>query len=365
MKNWVEYGPTFFLIAVVLSLSVLTFIPEKSEFYVEEPNNILFDSETNTLDLSSLTLKQKLAQMVITYGKESNAEIYQNMLIGGVFIDARPSKSSFKRSIQKFKDKAVVPFFITLDLEGCLNPLENFYNHPALKDISTQMDAHVIGAETGYILKELGFNLNFAPVVDLEDKIMGCRSFIGTPEEIASKASSYISGLQEQGIMAVAKHYPGKTLDSYDSHQTVVQAVISADDLVPFREAMSKGVSAVMVSHLIVSGEVDSSAKPSVISGELIKRIKQEFSGLIITDEIGMLGLVSYYPPHPEVYTQLFTDLFSAGNDLILNFDRSPERINGMIEIVERAVREGKISEERIDNSVRKILTAKGIRVVG
>jgi len=114
-----------------------------------------------------------------------------------------------------------------------------------------------------------------------------------------------------------------------------------------------------MVSHIIAFGDVHSQGIPSVVSSDIIGPLKEDYSGLIISDDTMMLGLRNFY----DDVDQLYVDVFAAGNDLVINFDEDPNEIYRMITVVEEAVNRGEISEEQIDNSVRKILTAKGFVV--
>lgn len=357
-----KYALTVILLFIIAILS-LEVISENESYSVSRPENIVYDPVTKTLDLSSLTLQQKIAQMIVVYGKDGNEEVFQNMLIGGVYFDAKNTSQDFKQAINSYQNEALVPFLVTLDLEGCINPLENFLSLPKNSEISTSEEAYFAGVKAGRIMNELGFTMNFAPVIDLEDNILHCRSFHGTPAEISQKAQAYVHGLQQQGVLAVAKHYPGKTLAAADPHTQLSYAMVSSEDLLPFEELMTSDVTGLMIAHTIVTGAVNSDARPASIS-TVVGEAKQEFSGLIVSDETGMLGLTSYYPPEVN-RNLLFADLVAAGNDFILYFDRNPLHIQWAIEAVEQGVLNGQISEEQIDNSVRKILTAKGIKVVG
>ena len=335
-------------------------IPSHLSMNIQEPTNINFDRDTNTLHLGSMTLKQKISQMVVAYGMTENRDFIQRMLIGGIYFVSKPTKQDFIDEIAHFQQGAVIPLFVTADLEGCWNPFLKFYKSPTLRQIKTEQEAYELGHEHGRILNETGFNMNYAPVVDLEDYIWKCRNFIGTPEEIAGRSISYIRGLEESGIIATPKHYPGKTLIIKDPHKHIAYASIEEEDLIPFRRVIEENVPAIMVSHLIVNESVDSESKPAVVSEGLIRNLRKDFDGLIVTDEIRMLGLMDYY----EDIDQMYIDLFKADNDVILNFDNHPETLYNMISVVEEAVKRGDINEERIDRSVVRILEAKGINVV-
>jgi beta-N-acetylhexosaminidase len=298
--------------------------------------------------------------MVITYAKDDNRDFIQNSLMGGVYFVSKPSMEEFINSTSYYQDGALIPLYIAADMEGCWNPFLKFYKSPLLPDVQGEEEAYELGLEHGSLLKEAGFSINFAPVADLNDTIWRCRSFTGSPEEISSKAIAYSKGLEEQGIIATVKHYPGKTLIVDDTHKSITHATITEDDMLPFMDAIRSNISAVMVSHLIVDGEVSSGGMPAGASQVLVGGIRQGYDGLIITDEIGMLGLKDFYDD-PD---QMYIDIFRAGNDIILDFDINPMNLTRMIDVVEQAVLQGQIPEERIDSSVKRILSSKGVRFV-
>ncbi|MBI2146146.1 hypothetical protein HYU22_02295 [Candidatus Woesearchaeota archaeon] len=206
----------------------------------------------------------------------------------------------------------------------------------------------------------MGFSINFAPVVDLQDDIWRCRSFPGDEQHVSELAESYLLGLQTQGVIGTIKHYPGKTLIIKDPHKFIVAANIDDKDLYPYQYLLGKkDAQAVMVSHIIASGAVDSDGVPAVVSEKIIGELKNNFEGLIISDEINMLGLKDYYPNLDDMYVAVF----KAGNDIILNFNKDPNEIYRMILVIKKAVEDEVISEEQIDASVTKILKAKGFMV--
>jgi beta-glucosidase-like glycosyl hydrolase len=325
-----------------------------------EPFNIEYDPEKNTIDLNSMTLKQKIAQMLIVYEVEPNKHYYRTAAVGGIYMTSKQTHGDFKDTIDRFQEGTAIPFFITADMEGCINPFTYFRDFPTLPQIKTVDEAYEVGHEQGELLNQLGFTINFAPVVDLEDSIWGCRSFTGSPTEISDKANAYIKGLQDNHVIATAKHYPGRTLSIRDPHKFILEANIHENDLVPFYSAIENNVSAIMITHTIASGVVDSEGLPSVTSEPVIRDLKQGFPGLIITDDIQMAGLSDFY----ESKERMYIDLYNADNDMIIFFDRDPKNIDYMISVVENAILSGEISEDKIDRSVTKILEAKGLKVV-
>jgi beta-N-acetylhexosaminidase len=344
------------LIVLVFLLASLNVAKAKG-WLLPEQNDV--NVENNIIELNSLTLEQKIAQMVIVHGGMHNLEVWQRLQLGGIHLFAMQDAELYKKVISDFQTGMSIPFFVTVDLEGCLNPFSEFYDSAPVSEISSVEESFNKGRVDGNFLQSIGVTINFAPVVDLDDQIWGCRSFPGTEEEIAELAEAYILGLQRERVIATVKHYPGKTLVIKDPHKQLVSAVINPKDLYPYQYLSDRNhQNAYMTSHLIVTGELDSNGNPSVVSDEIINSLKDKKS-LMISDDTMMLGLRNFYST-PE---QLYIDVFKAGNDLILNFDEDPLEINHMIKVVAEAVESGEISLEQIDNSVRKILQAKGFIV--
>ncbi len=345
----------YILLSIVILLSLLNLAKAKGYFIPEQPGIRIVNG---TVELDSLTLEQKIAQMIIVAGYSTHLEPWRKMQLGGIHLFALQNEDIFRETIQEYQYNMTLPFFVTVDLEGCVSPFAAFQYFPFASRISTPQKAFAKGQLEGKYLQSLGVTLNFAPVVDLDDSIWNCRTFPGTAEQVTVIAREYIKGLQQEGILGTAKHYPGKTLIVRDPHKYVVAANIEAKDVYPYSR-LSADVSSIMVSHIITSGAVDSRGIPAVASAEVIGELKKNFTGLVISDEINMLGLKGYYATLDEMYLAVF----KAGNDIVLNFNKDPNEIYRMIQLVTQAVERGEISEEQIDASVRKILKAKGLKV--
>jgi len=316
-----------------------------------------FEIKDNVINLNSLTLKQKIGQMIFTLAKPENKDLLQEMNVGGIYFWKKNTENTYSNDIRYFQENMEIPFFVGVDLEGCWNPFEDFYKFPMFKEIKDENEAYELGKEQGLLLKKLGFNINFSPVVDREDKIWKCRSFEG---DIERKAAYYVRGLQNQGIIATAKHYPGKTLIGKDPHKDIEFTIINEDDLKPFEWTIKSGVKAVMINHLISRGAADSEYKPSVVSKSVISGLKKDFTGLVLTDEVRMAGLKDFYGDERRMYV----DLVNAGNDVILDFNAEPWHIYKIVAIIENAINLGEIKEDRIDDAVTNILKTKGFKVV-
>ncbi len=348
----------FALLLIVLLLGSLNIAKAKGYLIPAQPPLLVSGGE---IRLDDLSLEQKIAQMVVVHGSIWNMKQWKDMQLGGIHLYALERPELFKETIDHFQEGMAVPFFVTVDVEGCINSLAEFYSSSAAKDITTEEEAFLKGSQDGAILSSLGFTVNFAPVVDLEDQIWRCRSFPGNEERIGELAEAYILGLQRNKVMATAKHFPGKTLAIRDPHKQLLFTTIEEADIFPYTYlASTDTLPAVMVSHQISSGEVDTEGFPAVVSPVAINRLRKEGATLIITDDTMMLGLRNFYDSTDEMYLAVF----AAGNDLIINFNEDPNEIYHMIQVVKKAVEEGRISEEKIDASVQMILTAKGFTVV-
>ena len=345
------------LVVIVLFLSVLNIVKAKGLLI---PKQQPVDVKNKMVDLQKLTLEQKIAQMIIAMGIKENYWPWRNMQLGGIHLFARQTENIFNNTIIDFQYQMPIPFFVTSDLEGCVSPFGFIRQFTPASEIDSVEKAFDKGVEEGQFLYRLGFNLNFAPVVDLKDDIWKCRSFPGNETEISLLAQAYLAGLQTQDVLGTAKHYPGKTLMVKDPHKYIVAAEIGKKDIYPYEYLAEKGeIKAIMVSHVITSGRIDSEGVPSVVSKKVLDDLRTHFNGLIVSDEIHMLGLKNYYSTLDEMYIAVF----KAGNDVVLNFDKDPNEIYHMIQVIKAAVERGEIPEAQIDASVTRILEAKGFSV--
>lgn len=356
-KSLVALYVLIFLLCLNLALGTLVVAKSRGLLIPRQPELVIVD---NTIDLKQLTLEQKIAQMVIVLGVQYYSEPLKKMQLGGIHLHAMQGEEQFQEIVGHFQEGMKIPFFVTVDLEGCVNPFANFIKFSAVSEINELGQAFEKGKKEGQFLDNLGVSINFAPVVDLNDEIWNCRSFPGDSKMVTELANAYILGMQDEGIIATAKHYPGKTLVIKDPHNYLAAAEITEDDLYPYEQLVEKEtVKAIMVSHLITYGKVNSEGKPSDASKRIINELREKFDGLIITDEINMLGMKNFYSDLDTMYLEVF----KAGPDIILNFNKDPNEIHRMIRIVAGAVEQGEIDESRIDTSVRRILEAKGFKV--
>jgi len=308
------------------------------------------------VDFHSLTLKQKIAQMIVVRGDNLENLKSVGFNIGGVFLSRQESYRDYKTLVERYKRDAKIKLFVCTDLEGAWNPFKEFVEFPKFSDIKNEKEVYLVGLKQGEFLMKLGFNLNFSPVAEFIDKAYGGRVFLGGRGVIKAILRNYIRGLQKN-VLGCCKHYPGKGLFK-DTHRNRDKQEIFKDDLELFETCFRGGVSSVMIGHQSVEGEIDSKGRPSSVSPEVIHRLRgSKFKGLVVSDEIGMFGLKSFYFFNKR---KLYRDLINAGEEVILDFDRSLKSLYKIICMVEKDVRQGKIDGRIIDKSVRKILKVKG-----
>ncbi|TCD47707.1 glycoside hydrolase family 3 protein [Chlorobium sp. N1] len=332
------------------------------------------DPETDAR-LGSMSLEEKVGQMQMADSPGAYTEkddparrkldrLVREGRIGGIMF-LKGSMFSAAMLANHFQSIAPIPLFISADMErGLAMRLEGATRFPTAMAVSAAGKPE-LSAKMGEAIAEearaAGLHWNFAPSVDLNSNplnpVINTRSYGDTPEEASLMADALIEGMQSRGLLATAKHFPGHGDVTVDSHLAL--PVLKADslrleayELKPFRSAVRHGVLAVMTGHLAVP-EVTGTMDPASISRPLVTgllRDKLGFRGLIVTDALNMKAL---YNGHNV--EEISLRAVEAGNDVLL-FSPDPDR---SFQAIMAAVREGRISEERIDRSVRRILQAK------
>jgi beta-glucosidase-like glycosyl hydrolase len=336
--------------------------PDK-EIEIEEPalpsfEGIELDRENKRMNLSSMSVRQKASLMIISYSY--SREIPDDRIVGGIHLDSAASKEEFEERIEKYKEGREIKPVISADLEGCIEPTGKFRDFKSFKKVKNSSEAFQIGKTQGQFLADIGADINFAPVVDLEDSIWGCRSFPGDYRTVAEKACAYIEGLHSEGILTTSKHFPGRTLTGKDPHNKLKHVTVGERDLFPFKASIRCGTDAVMPSHQVSNGSFVTGGVPADVSPRTRKQIREEynFTGLIVSDAISMEGLRGHYESREERYVDLFRN-----NDVVLNLVGGLNDTVQMIDIVEEGVRKGSLEERYLTDSVRRIMTAKGWKV--
>ena len=323
--------------------------------------------------LHQLSLDQKLGQvlMVDLYSgkKKNNIATVSSYLtsyhIGGVVcMQGDPQQQVL--NLNRLQEASDIPLLVGQDAEwGLAMRLKNTVQFPknmtlgAIKNDSLLYD---LGAEIGYQLKRVGAQINFAPVVDINNNplnpVINFRSFGENKFHVSRKGLAISQGLMDAGVYPCIKHFPGHGDTDTDSHKDLPVMNQSRDRLdtlefYPFANLIRSGVPALMVAHLQVP-QLDSTARqPASISPYILSDLLRDsigFEGLIFTDALNMGGITNYYSPEEAALKSL-----KAGNDILL----FPGNVPQTVKRLKRAVQTRELPEAALDQHVRRILIAK------
>lgn len=220
--------------------------------------------------------------------------------------------------------------------------------------------AYAIGQTLGAQLKKLGFNLDFAPVADVltneENTVVADRSFGSDPALVASMVSREVAGFEAAGMLSSPKHFPGHGSTSGDTHEGLADTDRSLEELrtcdfLPFQAAIDAGAPMIMVGHITMSAlDADTPASMSQTIVTQLLREELDYDGIIITDAVDMDAISDKYTPAEAVVQAL-----AAGCDMVL----CPTNLSDVIQAVENAITSGTLSQNNIDQSVLRVLSAK------
>ena len=346
------------------------------------------DAEVTEM-LQQMTIQEKVAQLffvtpqalcgtdsAVTVADQKLLKALDRYPVGGVIFFADNLQNTQQTiqllsGIQQHMEKNTgIPVFLGTDEEGGRvrrvgsNPAFGVTQIPAMGTLAQQKDPEVIqkAAQTiGTNLSALGFNVDFAPDADVitnsGNTVIGDRSFGTDPQLTAKMAAAYMNGLHETGMLCTYKHYPGHGGTQADTHQgyactdrTLKELVQS--ELVPFQDGASGKTDFIMVSHIslpnVTGSDIPASMSPLMVQN--ILREKMKYNGVIITDAMNMGAVTEHYTS-----AEAATDAFQAGCDVIL----MPEGFKSAYQALLKDVRKGRISEERLDASVSRVLKAK------
>ena len=325
--------------------------------------------------LQSLTPRQKLAQLVMPWVPGSYAAFDDSTLaraagwvdslqLGGIII-AGGSPLDIAVKLNWLQRRSALPLLIGADLEGGsafrFNGGTPFPTNMGIAAGGTELDAYEVGRITALEGRAVGVQLAFAPVADVNNNpanpIINTRSFGEDPARVGRLVSATVRGIQEHGMIATVKHFPGHGDTGTDSHLALPVMPfgwprLDSVELVPFRAAIQANVGAVMSAHIALPG-VDSgldrpaSLTPAIVTG--ILRDSLAFHGIVVTDALNMAGVSTDGGASAAVKALL------AGADLLLQ----PADPRAALDSLEQAYRDSRITMGRIDESVRRILALK------
>jgi beta-N-acetylhexosaminidase len=357
---------------LVLSSVFLTSLvsAQKKESFVRSLNdqNHWVDSVFN-----KLSKRQKIAQLFLVRAHTNKGQAFEDSIgkvikkekIGGlVFFQGGPERQA--ELTNKYQKLAKVPLLIAMDGEWGLGMrLDSTISYPYQMTLGAIQDNTLIykmGHEVANDFKRIGMQMNFGPDMDVNNNpnnpVIGYRSFGDNKYNVAKKGIAYMQGMQDNGILTTAKHFPGHGDTDVDSHLDLPQLPFSRQRLdsleeYPFREAIAAGISGIMVAHMNIPALDSTKHLPSTLSKPIITGILKDslgFKGLIVSDAMEMKGVVKYFP-NGEADLKAFI----AGND-ILELSGDTKRA---VKMIRRAIRKGEIPKEELERRVKKILAAK------
>lgn len=323
--------------------------------------------------LAAMSLDQKIAQLMMievrpTLGvkhlQEVRTQVQQYQVGGLIFFKGDPIQQALLTNELQAMSK--VPMMIAIDGEwGLSMRLSNTPEYPyqlALGAIQNEELLYEMGREIGRNCRRMGIHVNFAPVADVNNNprnpVINYRSFGEQTMAVARKSWLYARGMQDEKIIACAKHFPGHGDTEVDSHKDLPvilhdRAHLDTVELAPFRYLFDRGIKSVMTAHLHIPA-IDTTSNRSIsLSPQGIEQLLRKdmaYTGLSFTDALNMKGVSKFYQPG-----QLELQAFIAGNDILLG----PENVALSIQTIHQAVDSGIISEEEINRRVLKILAAK------
>ncbi len=323
--------------------------------------------------LSTMSLDEKFGQLFIirsyANGADSQAEVVINQIrdyhVGGVCF-FKGTVPHLVHRIQQYQNAASIPLMMSMDAEwGAgmrLTDVVKFPKQITLGALRDNRQIYEMGRLVAAQLKNLGIHMNFAPVVDinnnLNNPVINERSFGSNHLMVTVKAFAYMQGMQDGGILACLKHFPGHGDTDVDSHMDVPEIPYSRSrldslELFPFSALIHQKPAAVMVGHLRIpsldtGAHVTATLSASITEG--ILRAEYGYKGLIITDALEMKGVTKYFTA-----AEIAVRAFEAGNDMLL----LSEDVPAALEALKQALADGRISEKALHEKLQRILAAK------
>ena len=350
----------------------------------QETTEVTEEEKPSLVDetLAGMTLHEKVCQMMfvtpeeltgedgVTVAGDATRQALENYPVGGIVYFAKnlESQDQVKEMIDNSQKYSSIGLFVATDEEGgVVNRLMDTVGTTYIGSMYYYKDD---GDETAYEnaytiandMSALGFNLDFAPVADVwsnpDNTVIGERAYSDDYAQAAELVGNAVKGFNDGGVMCTLKHFPGHGDTAEDSHYSSAyvhrtKEEIMADEMQPFRSGIEAGAEFVMVGHLIVPDidEVPATLSYKIATGILRDELK--FEGVAITDSFEMESIADNYSVDDAVVMSV-----KAGMDMILQ----PKDMASAVNSIEQAVADGELSEDRIDESVRRMLTLKESR---
>lgn len=338
--------------------------------------------------IASMTLEEKAAQLFIitpealtglpsvTKAGEDTRTALSKYPVGGLIffesnIQSRQQVTEMLKKQQEYsRERIGLPLFLSVDEEGGQvtriasvlgSEVEIFPDISEIGAAQNASRAFQLGDAIGEYLGGMGFNLDFAPVADVltnpDNTVVKRRSYGSSPQNVSEMVKSNLEGLQSHQIYGCIKHFPGHGATEGDTHQGYAYTEksweqLKSNDIVPFQDSIEWGVKFVMVGHISLP-QVTGNDTPASLSSYVIGRLLREelgYDGIVLTDALNMKAVTDQYDS-----SQAAVKAILAGNDMILMPKDFQSAYQGILEAIENGV----ISQERLDESLRRILELK------
>lgn len=300
----------------------------------------------------------------MTVLSDAAREAIQTYHLGGVILFAEnlDTEEQTKALTAQIQQAAEIPLFIGIDEEGgIVSRLDKSdIPHEPIPPAAEITDSRAAGETIGKELQDLGILVDFAPVADVntnpDNPVIGSRAFSAEPEIAAERVAAFVDGMEETGVSACAKHFPGHGDTAMDSHHGETYVTHDLERLrevefLPFRAAIGAGVDFIMAGH-IKTPQATTDGMPATLSAEMTQLLRKElnFDGILITDAMNMGAITEEYGAEESVVLAI-----QAGMDIVL----MPTDLPRATETLTEAIRNGEISEERVEESLERILSLK------
>ena len=342
------------------------------------PKNITKDLDKKAVKYADslyakLSMDERIGQLYIVAlytNKDQNhisgvRKLVEQERIGGIILMQDDAEQEIAL-VNEFQKKSRVPMLFGMDAEwGLYQRIKTAHKFPWAMTLGAIQDNGVVYEMASKIAedaKKMGIYWNFAPVVDVntnpKNPIIGNRSFGSDVQNVIAKSLAYAQGLQDNGVLAAIKHFPGHGDTDVDSHLDLPVVKHSLErlnkiELAPFKALMDKKIGGAMIAHLYVPQLEKGKNIPASISYDIVTNLlknKFRYEGLVITDALNMNAVAKKYPAG-----ELDLRAFKAGNDVLLFSQDVPTGKK----LIKEAIQKGEISEKRLEESVKKILKTK------
>ena len=360
------------MIKKVFSIYILSFFSLASTF-AQLSSGDLYQKKWIDSVYQRMSLDERIGQLFMaaaySSGNEQHFQVIDQLVkkhhIGGlIFMQGGPVRQI--NLINRYQSASDIPLLIGMDMEwGAGMRLDSVHSFPKQMILGAVNDDELIykmGEEVARQMKLLGVHINFAPVVDINNNprnpVIGVRSFGENKERVAQKGIQYMKAIQDNGLLACAKHFPGHGDTDKDSHRTLPvinhpKERLEEIEFYPFKQMIKENIAGIMNAHLYIPAIDEENKLPASLSKNIVNGVlKQElgFEGLVFTDALNMKAITTGIESgSPELAAML------AGNDILL----FSQNIPGAIKEIKKNIKRKVISKEQLEVSVKKILAAK------